>query len=302
MHTCAKLPARSGVVALVAVHHSVLDTKWGRARRWTTRARTHGCYRLRRPSVRPVSCLRSPASSSPCAVDGPTSLTGGTAISYGHDQRYSLPSHRRRRPHRGSVFLNDVLYSYTDILRLLQYPAHLVCGLDLGMAAYPDLTPLEHQDTIESYLRGAWHLSPGLAHTLSRSRLLAHRWRRLHQFHEPDLRAYGPLFFYDKWVARDISGRMFSNRPPFVGFPPDILRVTAGKLVRAHCCWNGLAIFTAAPFLAKKMRFRQHEPGECSASECSLVCDDMWRRGLTWWSSGIRACATTPRCRCTREG
>ncbi len=35
------------------------------------------------------------------------------------------------------VFLNDVLYSYTDILRLLQYPAHLVCGLDLGMAAYP---------------------------------------------------------------------------------------------------------------------------------------------------------------------
>ncbi len=177
------------------------------------------------------------------------------------------------------VFLNDVLYSYTDILRLVQYPAHLVCGLDLGMAAYPDLTPLEHQDTIESYLRGAWHLSPGLAHTLSRSRLLAHRWRRLHQFHEPDLRAYGPLFFYDKWVARDISGRMFSNRPPFVGFPPDILRVTAGKPVRAHCCWNGLAILTAAPFLAKKMRFRQHEPGECSASECSLVCDDLWRQG-----------------------
>lgn len=50
-----------------------------------------------------------------------------------------------------------------------------------------------------------------------------------------------------------------------------------------HSCfspsWNGMAKVTAAAF-ARGLRFRDHEPGECAASECSLLCDDMARVGL----------------------
>ncbi|GLC36239.1 hypothetical protein PLESTB_001365100 [Pleodorina starrii] len=177
------------------------------------------------------------------------------------------------------IFLNDVLFTGADVLRLLQYPADLVCGLDLGMAAEPDMTVAEHRDTLTAYLHARWLLPRGLARRLARWGPLRKRWRKFHHTHEPLLREYGPLFFYDKWVARDISGRMFTNRAPYVVYEPSVARVVAGRPVRVHCCWNGLAVITAQPFVERAVDFREHREDECSASECSLLCDDMWRLG-----------------------
>jgi len=80
-------------------------------------------------------------------------------------------------------------------------------------------------------------------------------------------------------VARDISGARFRNLTPFVVHPPSRARLQAGLPFPALCCWNGLAAIGAAPFVELGLRFRGALPGECRASECSLLCDDLQRLG-----------------------
>lgn len=82
-----------------------------------------------------------------------------------------------------------------------------------------------------------------------------------------------------QWVARDISGRRLRNRHPFIQDEHSSQQLIAGHPVPMRCCWNGLAVVAAAPFLAHGVRFRSHQPGECAASECSLLCDDFYRLG-----------------------
>ncbi|GLI66338.1 hypothetical protein VaNZ11_010075 [Volvox africanus] len=193
--------------------------------------------------------------------------------------QFCAPSNDKSNSSGRIIFLNDVLFSAADIMRLLQYPADLVCGLDLGMAAEPDMTEQEHHATVAAYLHAKWLMPQHLAIQFTRLSLLSKWWRKYHHKRKPLLREFGPLFFYDKWVARDISGRMFTNRSPYVVYQPSVDRVTAGRPVRVHCCWNGLAIINAEPFVRKVLGFREHREGECAASECSLLCDDMWRLG-----------------------
>ena len=52
--------------------------------------------------------------------------------------------------------------------------------------------------------------------------------------------------------------------------------------VQVQSCWNGVAILDPAPFYQPKhVRFRMARiaEGECSASECSLICNDYWEAG-----------------------
>lgn len=84
-----------------------------------------------------------------------------------------------------------------------------------------------------------------------------------------------------QWVARDISGHRLRNRRPFIKHTHSLQQLSAGHPVPMRCCWNGLAVMTAAPFLSHGVRFRSHQPGECAASECSLVCDDLHRLGYS---------------------
>lgn len=65
---------------------------------------------------------------------------------------------------------------------------------------------------------------------------------------------------------------------PYFKHRPSALRVQQGLPVPAHCCWNGLAVIKAKPFL-DGLRFRSNLQGECAASECSLLCDDLHRLG-----------------------
>lgn len=87
------------------------------------------------------------------------------------------------------------------------------------------------------------------------------------------------LLFYDVWVARDATGHMFSNFPPYVEHSYSRMRIEFGMPFPVHCCWNGLAVLSPAPFLESGVRFRSHNPDECAASECSLICRDFYMNG-----------------------
>ena len=52
--------------------------------------------------------------------------------------------------------------------------------------------------------------------------------------------------------------------------------------VQVQSCWNGIAVLDPAPlYKHPHVRFRMAKlsAGECSASECSLICNDYWMAG-----------------------
>ncbi|KAF9531154.1 CAP59-like protein [Crepidotus variabilis] len=90
--------------------------------------------------------------------------------------------------------------------------------------------------------------------------------------------------FYDNWVARDINGTALENAP-FERVFRD--KESSGRWqrhlpVQVQSCWNGVAVLDPAPFYSPPhVRFRMAKivEGECSASECSLICNDYWEAG-----------------------
>ncbi|KAG6914074.1 hypothetical protein DXG01_002550 [Tephrocybe rancida] len=94
----------------------------------------------------------------------------------------------------------------------------------------------------------------------------------------------GAPVFYDNWVARDINGTALENAP----FERIFHHQEASQRFQRHLpiqvqsCWNGIAILDPAPFYTPPhVRFRMARimEGECSASECSLICNDYWEAG-----------------------
>lgn len=90
--------------------------------------------------------------------------------------------------------------------------------------------------------------------------------------------------FYDNWVARDVNGTALENAPFesifHHGASQD--RFQRHLPIQVQSCWNGIAILDPAPFYAPPhVRFRMARitDGECSASECSLICNDYWEAG-----------------------
>jgi alpha-1,3-mannosyltransferase len=96
----------------------------------------------------------------------------------------------------------------------------------------------------------------------------------------PEARRGKTMQFYDFWVARDVDGRRYLGDPPYLPDPRTAARAQQGLPVPAYCCWNGMAVLRAAP-LRRGLRFRAHQEGECRASECSLLCDDLHRLGYS---------------------
>ncbi|KAJ1646415.1 hypothetical protein J3B02_003070 [Coemansia erecta] len=93
---------------------------------------------------------------------------------------------------------------------------------------------------------------------------------------------HGALSFYDTWVSRDILGNAFKSR--YQNIADDgvaLLSHLNNRPFQVQCCWNGLAVIDASVFAKPhKIRFRRSKPSECSASECSLLCNDMWSAGF----------------------
>ncbi|KIO11254.1 glycosyltransferase family 69 protein [Pisolithus tinctorius Marx 270] len=90
--------------------------------------------------------------------------------------------------------------------------------------------------------------------------------------------------FYDNWVSRDINGTALENAPFENIFhdPDSSERFQRHLPIQVQSCWNGVAILDPAPFYSPPyVRFRMAEivEGECSASECSLICNDYWKAG-----------------------
>ncbi|EGO01270.1 glycosyltransferase family 69 protein [Serpula lacrymans var. lacrymans S7.3] len=90
--------------------------------------------------------------------------------------------------------------------------------------------------------------------------------------------------FYDNWVARDINGTALENAPFENIFhdPASSERFQQHLPVQVQSCWNGIAVLDPAPFYTPPyVRFRMAKlmEEECSASECSLICNDYWEAG-----------------------
>ncbi len=64
------------------------------------------------------------------------------------------------------------------------------------------------------------------------------------------------LGFYDTWVARDTNGSLFLKQAPFVAEPAAQRRIARGLPFPVGCCWNGLVVLNAAPFLRHGTRVR----------------------------------------------
>jgi len=77
---------------------------------------------------------------------------------------------------------------------------------------------------------------------------------------------------------RDITGQRFRWSAPYGNTPATSRALAAGFPFPAYCGWGGMARVAAQPF-AEGLRFRTHLEGECAASECSLLCDDLHRLG-----------------------
>ena len=94
----------------------------------------------------------------------------------------------------------------------------------------------------------------------------------------------GAPVFYDNWVARDLNGTALENAPFEQVFhhPESNSRFQRHLPIQVQSCWNGVAILDPAPFYEQPhTRFRMADllKKECSASECSLICNDYWAKG-----------------------
>ena len=79
-----------------------------------------------------------------------------------------------------------------------------------------------------------------------------------------------------------MKGKRMEARPPFSNHTITQQRVMNGLPFSVYCCWNGLVVLNANGFY-EGIRFREadYEKNECSASECSLFCNDMWKLNYT---------------------
>lgn len=99
------------------------------------------------------------------------------------------------------------------------------------------------------------------------------------------------IVFYDVYISRGISGDLFFDIPKdaswsratnlFWNDKESKQRFDAKKPLQVFSCWNGAVVFTAKPFVEKKLAFRRayQQSGECSNGEPELFCKDMWLNG-----------------------
>ncbi|KAJ2241797.1 hypothetical protein GGI13_007196 [Coemansia sp. RSA 455] len=88
--------------------------------------------------------------------------------------------------------------------------------------------------------------------------------------------------FYDIWITQDMRGEMPKKEMHRIS-NDDITMVAQmrDRPFQVQCCWNGAALIDAQVFRGDNgLRFQRSAEGECSASECSLFCNDMWAKGF----------------------
>lgn len=176
------------------------------------------------------------------------------------------------------VFFNDVYFCAQDVFRLLQHKADMACGMDFDRPKIDGLPHPEQRRMFGWYLWHKYAMPRAIGRFLGRSGLITKHWR-LDPNIQAAFQAKSTMGFYDTWVARDSDGNLFLKEPPYVTDPYSLHRIALGLPFPVKCCWNGLVVMSAAPFSQHNLRVRMHKEGECAASECSLVCNDLQRMG-----------------------
>eukprot|EP00884_Botryococcus_braunii_P015546 jgi/Botrbrau1/2675/Bobra.0203s0021.2 len=177
------------------------------------------------------------------------------------------------------IFLNDVYFCARDIVRLLQHDVDMACGLDFDRPRLQDASTADQQRLFAEDMWQRFMLPLGIGAMLGRWEGLRSSWRKEGSRADDLYQVASPLEFYDIWVARDSDGRQFVKKSPFVTDPYSLERMQAGLPFPVKCCWNGLVVMRASPFTQHKLRMRMHREGECAASECTLLCNDLLRLG-----------------------
>lgn len=177
------------------------------------------------------------------------------------------------------IFMNDVLPCVDDLLELVwqsrRQNAGITCGSDyifhdeVVRLVLLSLVGFRHADS------PPWHAGRvNRFSTTSASSLHCMRPRVL-------LTAFTLCC---SWVARDMNGTALENAP-FEAVFRDMEsshRFQRHLPVQVQSCWNGIAVLDPAPMYAHphvKFRMAKLSAGECSASECSLICNDYWNAG-----------------------
>ena len=99
--------------------------------------------------------------------------------------------------------------------------------------------------------------------------------------------------FYDKWVSIDLDGNSLLDNFPFILNKEAQDLIVNHKPIRVFSCWNGVTVFTAAPFKNKKLHFRYKTNNKILKykinnylnadyeSECTYLHIDLFKLGYT---------------------
>jgi hypothetical protein len=200
------------------------------------------------------------------------------------------------------VFVEPVFFCAADVVRLMQYPADLACGMQL---AEPGRAGGAAAAAAAAAVPGAEPAPRNLLHNRA-----LHRRRRLQQWQQQQqqqearvLGSQGPVAkpatdtaavlqsdvppeftvkavhsVYD--ATGDVTGSLLSMHPPYLLHGASAYAAREGLPFPVYCCWGGLAKLRGAA-LAAGLRFRSALQGECSTTETSLLCDELMRAGFT---------------------
>ncbi|WIA09174.1 hypothetical protein OEZ85_008585 [Tetradesmus obliquus] len=194
------------------------------------------------------------------------------------------------------VFVEPLFFCAGDVVRLMQYPADLACGVQLAAAARPGAAA-----AVPGVQLGRQQAPRHLLHSrASRRRRRLQQWQQQQQQQQTTLvvGSQGPFAtaaplqsdvpqefavkavhsVYD--ATRDVTGGLLSMHPPYLLHGPSAYAAHAGLPFPVYCCWGGLAKVRGAAFAAG-LRFRTALQGECSTTETSLLCDDLARAGFS---------------------
>lgn len=222
-----------------------------------------------------------------------SSNAGGGRVSHG-----SCPAGRPSPGCYGPEFVvlvePQLYFCAADLVRLMEYPEDLACGLQLDEFKPVQLRHRQHrrrqlhndataagprqlqQQQAATATAGtasvALHEGPMAAAVAAASQAV------LQPEVPPEFELHSLRAAYDP--SREISGEMLSAHAPyFTSHGPSQELVTAGLPVPMYCCWGGVAKLHAEA-LAAGLRFRGGEEGECHPPDpMSLMCDDLWRTG-----------------------
>ena len=86
------------------------------------------------------------------------------------------------------------------------------------------------------------------------------------------------VLFYDIWVNKDITGRSFQNKQPYVQDTKSWKRYTENQPFQVFTTWAGGVIISSSLFTDTGIRFRHSGLLECASCECELLVRDLWHR------------------------